>query len=203
MSPILSARARRATPHPEKGAFAAKLPRSNKQLLQHCGVGKLQEIVPEETVVNAEEILYVNAHICGQYETHFTTSSGNKLPMDAETHQGVLKLLKTIPSLANTARPSDTHHFDEFLRSSSPPLDLPELEVLPIFPRSAPLGPRSDGASVALDVMAQVSERLITKVRMRDEDEDDLAEEHLVAVDGWRAYLYGLWGAYAYFDHHF
>ncbi|KAL1951153.1 hypothetical protein VTO73DRAFT_302 [Trametes versicolor] len=167
MSPILSARARRETPHPEKGAFAAKLPQSNKQLIQHCGVGKLQEIVPEETVVNAEEIL------------------GNKLPMDAETHQGVLKLMKTIPSLANTARPSDTHHFDEFLRSSSPPLDLPELEVLPIFPRSAPLGPRSDGASIALDVMAQVSERLVTKVRMRDEDEDDLAEEHLVAVDGW------------------
>lgn len=191
MSPILSARARRETPHLEKGAFAAKLPQSNKQLLQHCAVGKVPEIVPKETVINAEEVLYVNAHICGECVTHFTTSSGNKLPMDAETHQGVLALMKMIPSLANTARPSSTHHFDEFLRSDSPPLGLPGLEVLPIFPRSAPLGPRSSSVSslstVPLDAMAQVSEHLISKVKMRHEDEEDLAEAHLVAVDGWRA----------------
>ncbi|OJT04460.1 hypothetical protein TRAPUB_4730 [Trametes pubescens] len=150
MSPILSARARRETPHPEKGASAAKLPQSNKQMLEHYVVCQAQEIVPEETVVNTEEVL-----------------------------------------LANTARPSATHHFDDFLRSSSPPLDLPELEVLPIFPRSAPLGPRSGSIlspTVALDAMAQVSERLISKVRMREEDEEDLAEEHLVAVDGWQAF---------------
>ncbi len=205
MSPILSARARRETPHPEKGASAAKLPQSNKQMLEHYVVCQAQEIVPEETVVNTEEVLYVTAHVCGVCVTHSTMSSGNKLPMDAETHKGVIMLMKTIPILANTARPSATHHFDDFLRSSSPPLDLLELEVLPLFPRSAPLGPRSGSISsptVALDAMAQVSERLISKVGMREEDEEDLAEEHLVAVDGWRAYLNDIKDSYAYYDHH-
>ncbi|KAI0363531.1 hypothetical protein BV20DRAFT_1007236 [Pilatotrama ljubarskyi] len=184
MSPVLSARARQQTPTVGKGAYIAKLPQSWTQMLhwQSWAPNKAKEVKLEEVSVNADDIL------------------GNKLVMEAETHRSVLTLLQAVPALAKAPKPSEchhVHHVDDFLRASSPPLVNPELETLPIFPRTEgpyrnPLSKytmsNTPGLPVKLEKLSQLSQALLSPVQMREEDEEDLAEEHLVIVDGWQAY---------------
>ncbi|KAI0673682.1 hypothetical protein C8Q78DRAFT_1018447 [Trametes maxima] len=176
MSPILSARARRQTP--QLGVDKQKLPRSSQQLLLHCNIKKVGEVVVKEPFVNADEIL------------------ANKLPIDAETHRCVLALVQSVPMLAKAAQTSEPPHITEFLRCESPPLDVPELEMLPIFPGGKRWGNAShstlggsdhNGPSTVLGALSQLPDSIMTPVKIKDDD-DDLAEEHLVVVDGWKAF---------------
>ncbi|KAI0652408.1 hypothetical protein C8Q79DRAFT_937519 [Trametes meyenii] len=177
MSPILSARSRQQTPTLGAGWHQEKLPRSNQQLLLRCDIKKAGEVTVKDQPVNTDDILT------------------NKLLIDAETHRLVLVLIQSVPMLVKAAPVSESPHVAEFLRGESPPPDVPDLEMLPIFPygerfgeplRSVPGGPNKTGPPTVLETLSQLPDRILAPV-VKD-DEDDLAEEHLVVVDGWKAF---------------
>ncbi|KAI0639961.1 hypothetical protein C8Q77DRAFT_1045891 [Trametes polyzona] len=172
MSPVLSARARRETPNPGQGAFAANLPRTSKHLVRRCKMKGAKPVVFEEPQVNQDDVL------------------ANKLPMDADTHRNVLELIAAVPALAKKQTESKPQEVKDFLRCDSPPPDLPELEILPLFPRSQrPYpGPGAEGpSSMPFTSMSKPPQSILSPVAMKDLEEDDLAEEHLVVVNGWQA----------------
>ncbi|KAI0828957.1 hypothetical protein BC628DRAFT_1182504 [Trametes gibbosa] len=173
ISPILSARARLGTPRLGKGDFTAKLPQSVEDMSRMSSVNRVKEIIIKEDPVNVEEVL------------------ANKLPMDTETHRNIMNLMQRVPGLTRASTASVSRHIDGFLRSESPPLDLLEPDLLPIFPRSERLDPASGEKHSALGIfkdMAQLPGSILSPAKMREEDEEDFADAHLVVVDGWQAF---------------
>ncbi|KAI0361024.1 hypothetical protein OH77DRAFT_1585206 [Trametes cingulata] len=135
-------------------------------MLQPLALKTVKEVEIEEAALNADDVL------------------GNKLSMAADTHRSVLTLLQSVPALAKAPEPSTPHHVVDFIRSDSPLPDVPELETLPIFPRNDGQG----GNAVKLENMSQLPVTMLPLVKIKEEDEEDLAEEHLVVVDGWKAF---------------
>lgn len=118
---------------------------------------------------------------------------GNKLEFDAESHLAVLNLIKAVPAMsARTGTVSEMRNFDEFLRVDTPPLEILQPEMLPLFPRS-----RQPGLSLAspesgriqlitsLGAMTKLPSLGLSSVEIQDEDEEDIANEHLKQVGGW------------------
>ncbi|KAI8995275.1 hypothetical protein BD414DRAFT_410707 [Trametes punicea] len=171
MSPILSSSAMRETPQVGKGMYSMNTPQSMKDLLQIFSIKKAKEEIVKDPAIDVDDAL------------------ANKLPMDTETLRDVLALLKAIPLLAKVTEKTRPH-FDEFLRDDSPPPNLPELDILPIFPRSEHpgLGPEHKESAKPPQTMSQLPISLLTTVQMGEDDEEDLADEHLVVVNGWQAY---------------
>ncbi|KAI0334386.1 hypothetical protein GY45DRAFT_1367576 [Cubamyces sp. BRFM 1775] len=174
MSPILSERARRETPRLGKGASSGGVPSSNEQMLRAFSIRKAQEVVPEEIGVNVDDVL------------------ANKFIIDAETHREMLALIRSIPAMNKSTQHTTPLFVDEFLRSESPVPVMPELEILPVFPRKehsrVAYKVESTGCPAALNSMSELSMSLIKPVAVKEEDEEDLAEAHLVVVDGWQAW---------------
>ncbi|KAM5536064.1 hypothetical protein V8D89_010322 [Ganoderma adspersum] len=175
LSPILSCRSRRETPLSSKSMATAQLPQSHGELLETWRIYPAENITFDETNVNVDDAL------------------GNKLEFDAESHLAVLNLIKTVPAMsARTETISETRNFDEFLRVDTPPLETLEPEMLPLFPRS-----RQPGLALAspeferipfitsLEAMTKLPGLSLSSVEVNDEDEEDIANEHLKQVGGW------------------
>ena len=119
---------------------------------------------------------------------------GHRLHVNAETHRSVVTLICSVPTLSKNATIPAPHYVEDFLRAESPSPDLPVFETLPIFPRNAHLGGHPEGAnltrdktgSTAFESLHGLPKSVLSPVAMKEEDEDDLANEHLVVVDGWR-----------------
>ncbi|KAH9897857.1 hypothetical protein C8Q73DRAFT_641038 [Cubamyces lactineus] len=174
MSPILSARARRETPSLGKGASGVNVPSSTEQMLRTCSIRHVQEVVPEERSVDIDDAL------------------ANKLIIDAETHREMLTLIRSVPAMSKPTQRMISISVDEFLRGESPVPELPELELLPVFPRKESslvvCKAESAGCRKSLKSMSELPMSLIKPVAVKEEDEEDLAEAHLVVVDGWQAF---------------
>lgn len=85
--------------------------------------------------------------------------------------------------------------YEEFLRSTSPTIDEPEPAMLPLFPRGQRMHhkPRERQQEVqsfttALEAITPQPVSWLVPVHVKEEEEEDMANEHLVLVDGWRAY---------------
>lgn len=109
----------------------------------------------------------------------------------------MVTLIKSVPAMSKPTQRMISISVDEFLRSESPVPELPELELLPVFPRKDPVFPRKESSLVvckaesagcrkSLKSMSELPMSLIKPVAAKEEDEEDLAEAHLVVVDGWR-----------------
>lgn len=125
------------------------------------------------------------------YVSGLTTHRANKLPVDAETHRSIVELMQTVPGLSRVLKASTNCHVEDFLRSESPPLEYPELEILPVFPHRERLDSTSTNGHSAQGIfkhMSQLPEPILHPAKMREDDEEDLADAHLVVVDGWRAW---------------
>ncbi|KAI9068681.1 hypothetical protein FKP32DRAFT_1641905 [Trametes sanguinea] len=179
MSPILTARARRETPALGKGKHGAKIPQSNKQISQILPIAKVNDGVPNEPEVTMADALALKLHI------------------DTETHREVTTLIKAVPTLAKSSQITPSRFVEEFLRAETPPPDFPELEPLPVFSRRDRLGRDADkglpipgGADPSLipATMSHLVTSVLSSVPMQDEEEEDMAEEHLVIVNGWQSY---------------
>ncbi|KAI1793183.1 hypothetical protein LXA43DRAFT_886164 [Ganoderma leucocontextum] len=175
MSPILSCRSRRETPLSSGNTRTAKLPQSNGEMLQTWRIHPAEDVAFDEVHVNVDDAL------------------GNKLEIDAESHQAVLNLIKTVPTMsARTGTAPTTRNFDEFLRTDTPPLETIEPEILPIFPRTQQPGrtaasPRlgKTGFLTSLEATTEFPGSWLSPVEVKDEAEEDIANEHLVIVGGW------------------
>ncbi|CDO73083.1 hypothetical protein BN946_scf185007.g137 [Trametes cinnabarina] len=179
MSPILSARAIRETPALGQGRYSEKVPQSNKQMLQSFSIGTVKNVVLNEPNISTDDVL------------------ANKIPMDARTHREVVALVNTVPFFTKRSQDGPPHFIAEFLRADSPPPDLPELEALPMFPRRGRSLHDRDSELAGLEeadpfsiprTMSHLATSVLSSVVMREEDEEDLAEEHLVVVNGWQAF---------------
>lgn len=115
--------------------------------------------------------------------------------MDTGTHREVMTLIKAVPTLAKNSQNPTPHVVQEFLRAESPLPEFPELETLPVFPRRDRLGQDPDkGCSTSgtadfvliPTTISHLATSALPSVPMRDEDEEDMAKEHLVIVNGWR-----------------
>ena len=118
---------------------------------------------------------------------------GNKLEFDAESHLAVLNLIKAVPAMsARTGTISETRNFDGFLRPDSPPLETVEPEILPLFPRGRKpgLSRASPGlgrlqSMMSLEAMTKLPGLGLSSVEIKDEEEEDIANEHLKQAGGW------------------
>ena len=88
---------------------------------------------------------------------------------------------------------SSSEPFVDFLRSNSPAITLPELEALPIFPREQRPGRRGDIPDLGRVSFAKslvetnnLPKGWFAPIPVKEEDEDDFANENLVLMDGWR-----------------
>lgn len=116
-----------------------------------------------------------------------------KLPIDAQTHVGVLQLLKGVPAISSSSAKDDdvNSHRAAFLRAESPPLQPIRLCSPPIFSRSLQTGYRPSTTttskhSLAPEAIADLPELVPKAVMKPDDDEDDLYKQHMVVVNGWR-----------------
>ena len=118
--------------------------------------------------------------------------SANKFIIDVETHREMLALIRSVPAMNKSTQRMTSTTVDEFLRNESPVPEIPELEMLPVFPRTDNVRVECKAESgcrpAALKAMSELPISLIQPVAVK-EDEEDLAEAHLVVVDGWRTYL--------------
>ncbi|KAI0778730.1 hypothetical protein BD413DRAFT_465182 [Trametes elegans] len=177
MSPVLSGRARRQTPQIGQSTFTSQLPQSSKHMLRGCRLEKATDVVPDENLVCTDDVL------------------GHRLHVNAETHRSVVTLIRSVPTLSKNAAIPAPHYVEDFLRAESASPDLPVFETLPIFPRNAHLGGHPEGANLTRDKTGSTTfesfhglpKSVLSPVAMKEEDEDDLANEHLVVVDGWQA----------------
>lgn len=119
-------------------------------------------------------------------------SRGNKPAIDPDTHRSITKLIQSVPSMSGRDSSSSfTKLFDDLLRADSPPIELPEPEVLPVFSRAQRPGrsvelSAQEGITLATSLASTANLPWLTPVAMKKEDEDDIANENLVLVDGWR-----------------
>ncbi|KAL7285548.1 hypothetical protein ACG7TL_000652 [Trametes sanguinea] len=169
----------RETPALGSGKHSAKIPQSNKRMVQELPIARATDVVPNEPDVHMDDLLAF------------------KLQMDTGTHREVMTLIKAVPTLAKNSQNPTPHVVQEFLRAESPLPEFPELETLPVFPRRDRLGQDPDkGCSTSgtadfvliPTTISHLATSALPSVPMRDEDEEDMAKEHLVIVNGWQAY---------------
>ncbi|KAI0699378.1 hypothetical protein C8T65DRAFT_719757 [Cerioporus squamosus] len=110
---------------------------------------------------------------------------GNKFTIDPATHRDVVTLIQSIPAMS--ARPQASIHrpYEEFLRAASPPIDEPKPAMLPLFPRDQGPGRRHKQPQQGAQSFSTSLEAVLERPETGDED---LANEHLVLVDGWQAF---------------
>ncbi|RPD65120.1 hypothetical protein L227DRAFT_607705 [Lentinus tigrinus ALCF2SS1-6] len=121
---------------------------------------------------------------------------GNKLTIDPGTHRDVVTLIQSIPAMSARPRTSAAEPYEDFLRASSPEIDEPEPAILPIFPRDQRLDCKRKESwqevksfSESLGTLANRPESWLVPVQVKDEEEEeDMANEHLILVDGWHAF---------------
>lgn len=122
-----------------------------------------------------------------------TVARKNKLEIDAESHQAVLKLIKSVPTLsAPTATISTTRHSEEFFRMETPPPEIIEPQEVPIFPRNQQPGrifTRPDlgkpHSIASVEALTKAPYSWLSTVTVKDEEDDDIANEHLKLAGGW------------------
>lgn len=106
--------------------------------------------------------------------------------MDTKTLASMKDLIKTIPALSSSLKP--TNNAETFLRVDTPPLHLIETEFIPLFPRD-----RSIGGNVpwADNTMIPKSFFDISKMIPKNEEpiDEDSYMQHMVIVDGWGEFL--------------
>lgn len=194
LSPILSAQAVRDTPRP--GNYAAYLPQRCSSLLQDCSIECVESSLPVEVPINVDDVLYVNPlrEPCGYDVETDRTSRANKLVIDPGMHVSVLALIHKVPTMAGRATDAPSPlPIDDFLRAESPPIDFPVPELLPLFPRDQRPGRHVEQSAgtdtpfaTSLDAFTHPRRSWLFPVSVKEEDEDDIANENLVLVDGWR-----------------
>ncbi|TFK80491.1 hypothetical protein K466DRAFT_636921 [Polyporus arcularius HHB13444] len=175
LSPVLTARARLETPRAGKSALP--LPQTDGELLRSCKIAKVEVIPLPDPSVRTDDAL------------------GNKLTIDPATHRDVVTLIQSIPAMSARPQTSARRPYEDFLRAESPPIDDPEPAMLPLFPRDQRLGrghkePQQGAESFCTSMAAALgrSESWIVPVQVKEEEDEDIANEHLVLVSGWQAF---------------
>ncbi|KAI0800724.1 hypothetical protein C8Q74DRAFT_1364412 [Fomes fomentarius] len=174
LSPILTIRATRETPH--LGKEPVSVPRTGIQLLQSYQIATVDNQFPSSPSIREDEVL------------------GNKPALDPDTHRSITELIQSVPSMSGRDPSSSfTKPFDDLLRSDSPPIELPEPEALPVFSRAQRPGrsvevSQQERISLATSLASTANLPWLTPVAMKEEDEDDIANENLVLMDGWHAF---------------
>lgn len=115
--------------------------------------------------------------------------SGMKLSIDAQTHSSMLEMWK---SAMPHRSPQVGKQSKTFLRSHSPPIDIPNLVSPPLFPRDRRPGhlstSRTDNGKNFLESIGDLVP-LLPPASIDQECEDDLYKEHMAVIDGWREFL--------------
>lgn len=108
--------------------------------------------------------------------------------MDYETHISVKQVIETQPGISRVPKSYSTVDLaGHFLRSDSPPLEIPRLDSPPIFPRHERPGATRSRLSASHDSNTRDTLSSLKPVKIEEED-IDMYKQHMMVVDGWRTY---------------
>ncbi|KAI0081106.1 hypothetical protein K474DRAFT_1656939 [Panus rudis PR-1116 ss-1] len=174
ISPVLTLQALRETP--KLGTHKIVKVEDHSHLVTEQGIHE----APEEEILDTPSLDLDHA-------------LNNRLTLDPETTQSVNALLKTAVGVsAHKGTATENEHVKSFLRSDSPPIELPRFMPTPIFPSRRHVSPAKSprralfGQCSAADIPVVIGHE---QVQIQDEDMyKDLDECHMVVVDGWHTY---------------
>ncbi|EKM61502.1 uncharacterized protein PHACADRAFT_190671 [Phanerochaete carnosa HHB-10118-sp] len=186
LSPVLTLRAVHQTPQFGKTTARSRVPGPLNSLLADRGVAKADVSIIDTELSKTDEV----------QEDIRETVSGRKLVIDPDTLASVRDLVQQTLPQGNAFKHNndDNVHVAAFLcrkDTNSPTYDPPRYASPPLFARDRnPGGARLPTASRygGLGGLKDLGPLVQTAKNPNEEESTDLYKEHMVVVDGWKAY---------------
>ncbi|KAK0190642.1 hypothetical protein F5146DRAFT_1223500 [Armillaria mellea] len=174
LSPMLSRRSRRATPHPGSSGSFTSMPQSRAAFLTSQSIKPISLEGFDNPKVSPAEVLDLNYRL------------------QTEEHQAVSAFLKSAAALSRPGPAYKNKHLDPSTWEDSPPLQLHEEESVPMFPRSSR---RGAGCSANVSFFPSDFQKMrdlpskIPPIAKVEDDDAELFKANMVVVDGWQTYI--------------